>query len=77
MNNDRRKSLLTKVLPLISEARCLLEDIAAEENEALDNLPDGLRESERGERMEEIASAMDDAVSALEDVESALQECTE
>ncbi len=77
MNNAHRKCLLEKVLPLISEARCHLEELASEENEALDNLPEGLRESERGERMGEIASALDETVSALEDVESTLEECTE
>ena len=37
-------------MALVSEARGQLEEIAGEEREAVDNLPDGLRESERGER---------------------------
>ncbi len=77
MNDARRKRLLESVLPLISEARCHLEDVAIEETEAVDNLPDGLRESERGQRMREIAYALDDAVTALESLEDSLRECTE
>ena len=45
-------------MALVSEARGQLEEIAGEEREAVDNLPDGLRESERGERMEEIADSL-------------------
>ena len=77
MNNARRKCLLEKVLPLIWEAHNYLEDLATEENAALGNLPDSLRQSECGERMEKIVSALDDAVNTLEDMDSTLQECTE
>ncbi len=77
MNDARRKRLLESVLPLISEARCHLEEVGSEETEAVDNLPDGLRESERGQRMQEIAYALDDAVTALESLEDSLRECTE
>ena len=61
-------------MALVSEARGQLEEIAGEEREAVDNLPDGLRESERGERMEEIADSLVEAVSSLEELENTLGE---
>ena len=61
----------------VSEARGQLEDIAGEDREAVDNLPDGLRESERGERMEEIADSLEEAVASLEELEVSLEECKE
>lgn len=73
MNKDRRKRL-DGVMALVSEARGQLEEIAGEEREAVDNLPDGLRESERGERMEEIADSLVEAVSSLEELENTLGE---
>ncbi|MFR8276036.1 MAG: hypothetical protein ACLU98_06755 [Desulfovibrio fairfieldensis] len=63
MNKERRKRL-DEVMALVSEARGQLEEIAGEEREAVDNLPDGLRESERGERMEEIADSLEEDVSS-------------
>ena len=77
MNDTRRKRLQDCVLPLISEARCHLEEVGADEAEAVDNLPDAIRESERGWRMQEIVYALDDAVTALESLEDSLQKCTE
>lgn len=76
MNKERRKRL-DEVMALVSEARRQLEEVAGEEREAVDNLPDGLRESERGERMEEIADSLEEAVSSLEELEASLEECKE
>lgn len=73
MNKERRKRL-DEIVALVSEARGALEEIAGEEREAVDNLPDGLRESERGERMEEIADSLEEAVSSLEELENTLGE---
>ncbi len=77
MNDDRRKRIREKVISLIAESRCRLEEIAEEENTAVEGLPDNLRESDRGERMAEIAYMLDETVTILEEAESTLYECIE
>lgn len=68
MNNARRKSL-TAALGLLDEAQALADQafeivstIRDEEQEAFDNMPEGLQQAERGEVMSE-------AISNLESVE--------
>lgn len=58
MNAERRKK--------IDRALDLLREAAEEERASYDNLPEGIQESERGQKMEETADALDEAVSSLE-----------
>jgi hypothetical protein len=60
MNKSRRKK--------IEQALDLLREAAEEERDAFDNLPDSLRDAERGQKMEEAADALDEVVSSLEEV---------
>jgi hypothetical protein len=75
MNNDRRKKIaeatgmINKAISSIQDAARILEECKDEEQEAFDNLPDSLRDSERGERMEEFVGYLEEAVSALEYIE--------
>lgn len=57
MNAQRRKRIAS-VEALLSQARDLLEEIASEEYEAFENLPDSLQDSERGFRMQDIIDAL-------------------
>ena len=68
MNNTRRKEL-RKALEYIALARDIIESVTDEEQEAFDNMPEGIQQSERGEAMEEMISIMSDAYEALEDVD--------
>lgn len=68
MNNQRRKEL-RKAMELLSEARGIIESVRDEEQEAFDNLPEGIQCSSRGESMEEMISSMECAISSLEDAE--------
>lgn len=76
MNNARRKRI-DEAMKHLSLARELLETVRDEEQEAYDNLPENLQESERGQKMEEAVDSLDTAVSDLENVESSLEECKE
>ena len=51
--NKSRRATLQEALNKISEARALIEEMRDEEQEAFDNMPEGLQCSERGEQMEE------------------------
>lgn len=72
MNKQRRKTI-EEVIGLLEDAKSTLETITEEEQEAYDNLPEGIQDSERGETMYNNVSEMEEASSTLEDVISQLQ----
>ena len=65
MNKARRKEI-EKAIALIEQAREILEAVAEEEQEAFDNMPEGLQSSERGEYMEECIYNIEEVVEALD-----------
>ena len=76
MNDDCRKRI-DEAMEHISAAREILDTVIAEEQEAFDKLPEGLQNSERGQKMEETAGSLYSVRSDLEDMESLLEECKE
>lgn len=82
MNANDRKTLRT-ILNTLHDLRSRMADavpdldtLATSEREKIDNMPDGLRESDRGQEMEEkcdmLESAYSDIGSALDTIEDAL-----
>ena len=72
MNAARRKEL-SKAIDLIEQAKEIISAVAEEEREAYDNLPEGLQESEMGEKMNEIADDLeyvdlDEVVDTIEEI---------
>lgn len=67
MNAKRRKEL-EKVIALIEDAKSQLEILKDEEQEAFDNMPESLKYSEKGEKMEEAINYLDDSSNELESV---------
>ncbi len=64
MNKEQRKKLdemIQKVEDIASE----LETMADEEQDKLDNMPDGLRDGERGQAIEEAEGNLRDAYESL------------
>ena len=70
--NKARRAVIREASDLISRAVSELERARDAEQDAFDNLPEQLQESDRYADMESNASLLDDAVSALEDVLSDL-----
>ena len=76
MNKARRKRLEEAMETL----QTLIEEIDAireEEQDAYDNMPESLQESERGERMYTIASTLEDVGYSLESAKDDLEETLE
>lgn len=71
MNKQRRKEL-EKAVALLAEAREIIEACMDEEQEAFDNMPESIQESERGEQMEEYIYNMETAIDAIEEVETGI-----
>lgn len=66
MNKQRRKRL-GEAESLIADAKEIVEEVAAEEREYFDNMPESLQSGEKGQRAEEVADALDDLVEALDE----------
>jgi hypothetical protein len=67
MNNQRRQEL-EDVNMTLDEAIDRISDIIDEEQEAFDNMPEGLQISSRGDKMLEIIRMMEDLISLIERV---------
>ena len=76
MNKERRKQI-EEVIDSLGELKEQIEAIGSEEQEAFDNLPEGIQYSDRGEAMSENASDLEQAGSDLDDIISSLQEIVE
>lgn len=76
MNKNRRKELesISAELEALKER---LETTREEEQEAYDNMPEGLQESERGELMYGYIDDMDNGISDLESLVDSLNEIIE
>lgn len=85
MNKTRRKELariVAKLEQLDALRLEIQEELGAvmdEDQEALDNMPEGLQESERGQQMQEHIDSMEYAMDDLEnfDVESIMDQLNE
>jgi uncharacterized phage infection (PIP) family protein YhgE len=80
MNDTRRKSLadirsrIELALGELGNAKEELEDVINAEQEAFDNMPEGLQQTDRGQAMEDGLSTLDDASSTLDDSISSLED---
>ena len=70
---EERLITLKQCLNMIQNAHDVLEEVRDEEQDAFDNLPEGLQYSERGEMMEEAVDNLDEAIDYLVDVLSSLE----
>ena len=76
MNKVRRKKL-QKVIGKLEEALAELAEIQEEEEEARDNIPESLQDSEQYEQIDGYCYTLDDAASTLEDQIGELTEIVE
>ena len=60
MNRERRKRL-EKAVELLKQAMEIIENARDEEQEAVDNLPESIKDSECGENMESYIDLLDAA----------------
>lgn len=73
MNNIRRKQVV-EVIKIITNIIDKVEDILSDEVDAYDNMPDGLRESDRGIVSEEAQENLEGAIEALNEAIDCLEE---
>ena len=60
MNKARRKEL-EKISSGLTDLQERLQEVLSEEEDAYDNLPEGIQDGERGDEMQEYISKMEEA----------------
>lgn len=73
MNKARRK-WLEDIYNRLEVLKDELENLSVEEQDAYDNLPESLQDSERGDAMEENVSDIDDVASSIEEIMDTIQD---
>lgn len=76
MNKNDRKQV-AEWIDKLEEIKSEIEDMQTEEECKFDNLPEGIQESERGERMIESIEYLGDSVSSIEEAIDSLNEAME
>lgn len=75
--NAKRRKVIDKLSAQIEEIKMAIDSLRDDEQEALDNLPDSLQETERGEKMESAIEALDYASDDLQECLDHLLEAVE
>lgn len=72
--NKARRDQIRMVIQKIENIKAALELILCDEQDAYDNIPESLKESERGEISMEAQDNMEAAIQALEEATACLEE---
>ena len=70
MNKERRR-LMYNGISIIKRGVEILKEVSNDEQDAFDNLPEGLQQTMRGEKMEENVDILEESIS---EIENALEE---
>ena len=70
--NKSRRNAINRLIGQLEEIQTAIEDVSAEEEECYDNLPESLRDSERGEMMSDAIESLQSAYDACDEVISSL-----
>lgn len=73
MNKDRRKRL-SDIVERLSGVHVDLEELATDERDAFENMPEGLQQSANGEQIDANADALENAACTIDDLNGELQE---
>lgn len=76
MNKARRKQI-EELIEKLFVCYELVEEIAGDERDYYDNMPENLQDSERGMRAEEVAGMLEEARDSLDEAKEKLEEASE
>ena len=75
--NKARREQIQNVIDALLDIKDSIDNICSDEQEYYDNMPDGIRDSERGEQAQSAISALESAGEAIDDVIPGLEEAQE
>ena len=73
MNRQRRK-VIAAICAKLQALEIEISEVAEEEQEAFDNLPEPFQESERGEKMYEAIEELETVCNEIEEIRNRLEE---
>jgi hypothetical protein len=76
MNEERRKTL-KEAIGLIDQAKNILEDAQTDEQEAFDNMPEGMQNGEKGEKVQGAIDSMGEAIASCDDIVGQIEAASE
>ena len=76
MNNERRKRI-TALTNQLTEIKEEIEALQQEEQDAYDNMPEGIQQSERGDNSEAALGDLEEAAEHCQSAAEALETATE
>lgn len=72
MNNVRRRKL-SVVTGLLDRALDIINMVSEEEQDSLDNMPESLQDTERGEKMENAIELLESAAEQIEEAKDNIE----
>lgn len=70
--NQKRRDKLKEAVSLLERAYNIVADIAEEESDALDNMPENLQSSDRYEKMESAIDELEEALQKISDANESI-----
>jgi hypothetical protein len=75
--NKATRAAIAELVGKLEEIKDEIENLQSEEQDKFDNMPEGLQQSDNGQKCEAAAIALEDAVSSLDDAISSLEEASD
>lgn len=75
--NAKQRREIEKLVESLDEIKCAIEEMQETEQDKLDNMPESLQESERGDAMQAAIDNLESASSSLEEAIDYLNEIVE
>lgn len=75
--NKERRNRIQKVISQLETLKDEISDIGMEEDEAYNNLPEGIQDSDRGEAMQDAVSNLELASDTFDDIIDYLNEAAQ
>lgn len=71
--NQQRRNLINKIVLELGNQSQALAEVISDEQEAFDNMPEGLQQSDKGQAMEENLYMLQEQLDSLEEMISNLE----
>lgn len=75
--NKQRRQQLNQAAGLLIQARDLIEQAGEEEREYYDNMPEGIQDSEKGQKADEVAFMLEAAQEEIDTAIDGIREAAE
>lgn len=75
--NDKRRSSLKSAIDLLIRASEIVSSVKDDEEDALNNMPENLQESDRYEKMEDAVAALEEAEESIENAIDSINSASE